>query len=249
MQTTEITRLDHRRPEVAEEIRRVMFAAYSVEGGILGVTDFFPLRRSAAHIASTEADFLGITVDGSLSAVAELERAETNRVHISSVVVLPSAFRRGLATALLRHIMAEHAHEAITVSTGIRNLPAITLYASNGFHEYTRWETPDGIPMITLMRRAESSAACIPDRVAAVRARLGLEGNATTETIREIDAMIREHPDSPDLWLLRGEAIELCSEAEAEEARRSYEHALALDPSHAGAEARLRKLQKPGQRR
>ena len=145
-----VERLDHASPEVAEEIRSLMAASYEVEARLLQVADFFPLRRTAAHIAEERAEFLGVREAGALVAAAELEDPEPGHAHIGAMVVRPSEFRRGLASAMLRAIVAARPAHAITVSTGERNAPAIALYERHGFAVRERWTTPDGIPMVTL---------------------------------------------------------------------------------------------------
>ncbi len=156
MATPPVQRLDHASPSVAAAIRAVMLEAYRVEAEILGVEDFVPLRRTAAQVASTDALFLGIAVNGTLAAVAEVEEPEPGHVHLGSLVVRPSHFRRGLATALLRHLLAAHAAGDVTVSTGVLNRPALLFYAALGFREHRRWSTNDGIPMVTLLRAART---------------------------------------------------------------------------------------------
>jgi len=137
---------------MAEAIRAVMVEAYRVEAVILGVRDFAPLHRTAAQIAATDALFLGISLEDTLAAVAEVESSEPGHLHISSLVVLPSQFRRGLGSALVRHIL-DTTSDDVTVSTGVRNQPALSLYTSHGFREDRRWTTRDGIAMITLRHR------------------------------------------------------------------------------------------------
>ena len=157
MNTPYVYQLAHGEPPVAEAIRVVMLEAYRVEAALLDVDDFVPLHRTASHIAATNALFLGVAVAGTLTAVAEVETPEPFHVHIGALVVRPGHFRRGLATALLLHIVATHREEAITVSTGVRNQPALLLYAAHGFQEHRRWTTDDGIPMVTLLRAPASS--------------------------------------------------------------------------------------------
>ena len=146
---------------MAEAIRAIMFQAYRVEAVLLGVYDFAPLHRTAAHIAETDALFLGISPSGTLAAVAEVESSEPRHVHIGSLVVLPFHFRRGLAKALIRHILDANVPNDITVSTGTRNKPAIQLYTSHGFREHRLWTTNDGIPMYTLRRAAGSAQPAV----------------------------------------------------------------------------------------
>ena len=154
MKGPDVVRLDHTAPPVAAAIHAVMMAAYRVEAGILGVKDFLPLRRTPGQIAGTTGRFVGIAVAGTLAAVAELEAGDPGGVRISSLVVGPEYFRRGLAGALLQNIIRTHPSDDVTVSTAAGNRPALLLYAAAGFHDHHRWTTDDGIPMVTLRRGA-----------------------------------------------------------------------------------------------
>ena len=152
-----VVELAHEAPPMAEAIRAVMFQAYLVEAALLGVSDFVPLRRTAESIASSQSRFLGIASPRTLAAVAEVESPEPLHVHIGSLAVLPSHFRRGLGAALVRHVVETSPARVVTVSTGVRNQPALSLYASHGFREHRLWATDDGIPMVTLLRSPGSS--------------------------------------------------------------------------------------------
>ncbi|HEX3127231.1 MAG TPA: GNAT family N-acetyltransferase [Thermoanaerobaculia bacterium] len=147
-------RLDHTRPEITAEIHRVMMAAYRIEAELLGVSDFFPLRRTVEQILSASSLFFGAFADDRLAAVAEIE-AEEDPVNIASLVVDPDHFRKGLATRLLHFLLSLYRDRDLTVSTGILNRPALSLYDKLGFREYRRWSTNDGIPMITLLLRRQ----------------------------------------------------------------------------------------------
>ena len=173
-------RLDHASPAMAETIRSLMFDAYQVEAALIGrADDFLPLGRMAADIASADATFIGVFLErdgpgdeagqGSIVkpvAVAELERPPVEgadstagrTLNIASFVVHPSRFRRGIGSALLRHILDAHAPlrdgdgspHRITVSTAVANQPAIVLYEKHDFAISRHWTTPDGIEMVTM---------------------------------------------------------------------------------------------------
>ena len=53
-------------------------------------------------------------------------------------------------------MIAAHGTGPLTVSTGLRNTPALLLYEGLGFRESRRFTTEDGIPMITLLRAPHS---------------------------------------------------------------------------------------------
>jgi ribosomal protein S18 acetylase RimI-like enzyme len=154
MDAAVVVRLDHTAPQVAAAIHAVMMAAYRVEAGILGIEDFLPLCRTPEQVAGATGRFVGIAVAGTLAAVAELEAGKPGDVRISSLVVDPKHFRRGLARALVRDIIRTHPSDDVSVSTAAGNRPALLLYAAAGFHDHHRWTTDDGIPMVTLRREA-----------------------------------------------------------------------------------------------
>jgi len=59
-----------------------------------------------------------------------------NELHINTVAVAPAARRRGLATVLLKHVMAEAAARAVTRATlevRASNTAALKLYEALGF--------------------------------------------------------------------------------------------------------------------
>ncbi len=144
--------IDHKNPGVAEEIRRVSFEAYRQEAKLLGLAeaDFFPLGRTSAHIQAADALFLGCLLDNELVALAEIEAEGPQAFNISSFVVAPEMFRKGIGTGLLKEVLARYAGFSLTVSTAKNNLPAIGLYEKHGFAVQHTWHTPDGIEMVTL---------------------------------------------------------------------------------------------------
>jgi len=157
MDDPRLSPLDHRLPEIAAEIHRVMRAGYLVEAALLGVTDFAPVRRSVDDIACARNLFLGAFLADRLTGVAEIETRRIGPTNIASLVVHPDHFRMGLGTALLRQVIARHGSRDLTVSTGVRNEPALRLYARFEFETHSRWRTPGGIPIVTLVRRAKET--------------------------------------------------------------------------------------------
>lgn len=133
-----------------------MARSYAVEAGWLGVENFFPLRRTAQHIAQAKAVFVGAHLGADLVGVVEVEAEPDQPVNLAALVVERTCFRRGIGMALVEHVLASYPGSVITVSTGIKNLPARRLYARAGFVERVEWTTPDGIPMVTLRRDGSS---------------------------------------------------------------------------------------------
>ncbi len=147
-----VVELAHQRLPVALAIRELLQAAQRVEAERVDAELFPPLRRQAAEICMAGSRFLGIAIEGRLAAVIEIERPAAGQLHIASLAVRPEYFRRGLASALLAAVLAEPGIERITVDTAAANTPALALYRKFGFSLQRRWQTREGIPMVTLVR-------------------------------------------------------------------------------------------------
>ena len=147
-----ISLMDHADPAVASAIHRVLIEAYRVEGDLLGVADFPPLRRTEDHVQAASSRFFGLVEEGTLAAVAEVA-PEDGGFNIDSLVVAPAFFRRGLASRLLRHLLEEvFPDRVLSVSTAAANDPAILLYEKLGFRRQKAWRGRGGIPMVRLVR-------------------------------------------------------------------------------------------------
>jgi ribosomal protein S18 acetylase RimI-like enzyme len=147
----ELRLLDHTDQKEAERICKVLLDSYSVEARLIGADDFPPLRRQSDDIRRSASTFYGGSWGGRLVAVAEIEESEDGSVNIAGFVVHPEAFRRGIGSRLLRHVMAELGAASFTVSTAASNRPAIALYGKHGFRLQRRWMI-GGIDMVTLAR-------------------------------------------------------------------------------------------------
>ena len=145
-----ITKLDHSEPLEADRICRTLLTSYAVEARLIGVTDFAPLRRTATEIRDARSVFYGCSHENRLAAVTEIELDGEDPPNIASFAVHPRFFRRGIGSELLQHIVALLGSGRITVSTALRNAPAISLYEKHGFRNTRRWTTPDGIDMVTM---------------------------------------------------------------------------------------------------
>lgn len=88
------------------------------------------------------------------------------------------------------------------------------------------------------------SGLCIPDEIQAIRSELYLARAVTPATLQRIENLLRTFPESPQLWILRGDAIRLGTDVASSrsDAEASYRHALALDPSNREALEALERL-------
>lgn len=150
--------INHREPELARQIHALQMAAYALEARLLSVTRFEPLDRSVADIRESAEQFIGAFDKGALVAAISIERqpdASPDVVHIASLVVAPTHLRRGVGRQLVQSVIAAHGRRDITVSTAVRNMPALALYAELGFAEGQRQTVgAESIEIVRLHRRA-----------------------------------------------------------------------------------------------
>lgn len=131
--------LNHRERHTAECIHAIQLAAYTQEAKLLGAADFPPLRRSVADIQASAEQFFGAYLSEALVGAVAVEPAETfGELCISSLVVAPAAQRSGVGSALLRELLRRFPAQALIVSTGVANIPALALYERFGFAERGR---------------------------------------------------------------------------------------------------------------
>jgi ribosomal protein S18 acetylase RimI-like enzyme len=159
MSTVTIALLHHRELPVAARIHGIQMEAYAQEAVLLGVTSFPPLERTLDDVQRSGERFLGAHIDRQLVGIAAIEAgAGAGETSISSLVVLPSHQRRGVARALVSAIIAASVGGAITVSTGAANHPALALYAGLGFVEHGRRHVGEP-PLEIILLRAPAAQA------------------------------------------------------------------------------------------
>lgn len=140
-----------REPAVALRLHELMQAAYKVEAQLLQDDDFPPLRRTLQKLSTAQSRFFGINENGRLHAAIELVVLQAE-VYIDALVVAPAQFRKGLATALLRHAVGLYPGKTFIVQTGKANVPAINLYNKSGFRTASETTTPAGLKLVSLVK-------------------------------------------------------------------------------------------------
>ncbi len=147
-----VTSINHRDATIAEYIYHLQQAAYAVERDLIEYPDFPPLRVTAEDIQHEDEHFLGYWMPQALVGVLSFH-ATSGLVDIGRLIVHPRAFRRGIASALLRAVeqLAEPGGRH-TVSTAARNAPAITLYQKHGYSIAQRTRLPDGLELVRLVK-------------------------------------------------------------------------------------------------
>ena len=131
-------------------VLEISLSAYRVEGELIGVSDFPPLRETLEALAESPNVFWGEVKERELVGVIELNIREVD-VEICRLVVSPDAFRTGVGSRLLSQVIA--LKKPLTVRTAEKNLPAIALYKRFGF-VVTKVDTEriPGLSLVTLER-------------------------------------------------------------------------------------------------
>jgi ribosomal protein S18 acetylase RimI-like enzyme len=129
----------HSESAVAAEIHAIQIRAYAQEAKLLGAVYFPPLDRTIADIQASTESYLGAFRDGRLAgALSYCPHEDGAGIKIASLVVDPDFQRSGIGRMLMDSFLAIHPDAETTVQTGVRNGPALSLYARCGFVEYPR---------------------------------------------------------------------------------------------------------------
>ncbi|OCT14693.1 hypothetical protein A8709_10910 [Paenibacillus pectinilyticus] len=139
----------------------LQIASYRVEAELIGFEDIPPLKDGIMSIREAKETFYGFYVEeqgtSKLAGAISFER-EGCIVTICRMMVHPDFFRRGIASALLQHILNDQEQKGATrfiVSTGSANAPAISLYERFGFMTRRVFTVPPGVCLTTFERPAK----------------------------------------------------------------------------------------------
>ena len=144
----------------AAELVALQRESYAVEAALIGSDAIPPLHDTPATLVAAGLTWYGIRNGGDdgggalLGAVAVAEEADA--VDLDRLVVSPRAFRRGVGTALVRHVLALAGDRRVDVSTGRDNAPARALYARLGF---VRTGEQEVLPGLWVTRYARGAGA------------------------------------------------------------------------------------------
>lgn len=118
--------------EVAAELVALQRAAYAVEAALIGSDAIPPLRDTVETLIAAGLSWFGAR-EGTALLGAVAIHARPDLVDIERLVVSPTAFRRGVGSRLVQHVLALAGRRRVTVSTGRDNIPACALYTRLGF--------------------------------------------------------------------------------------------------------------------
>lgn len=117
-------------PPFVDRLLPLQRQAYAVEAALIGDDRIPPLHENEADLRAAGLCWL-LEVDGDRVVGALGYRTEEGVVDLDRLIVDPSFHRRGIASRLVKRVLAEGSR--VTVSTGRENAPARRLYESLGF--------------------------------------------------------------------------------------------------------------------
>jgi len=144
-----ITKLNNSNETVASEIFTIFQNSYKVEAQLIGTLNFPPLFRTIKDIENSTTHFYGLYEKDCLAGIIEIAM-EDRQLHINSLTVDPSYFRKGIAKQLINYVLENMDYLEAIVETAVVNVPAINLYQKHGFVEFKRWIPSHGIEKLAL---------------------------------------------------------------------------------------------------
>lgn len=152
--------VDHGALAIAQQLHGVQMIAYAQEARLLGAIYFPPLERTVEEVRTADEKFLAAFIGEELVGAASVcPDREGTGMCIASLVVAPQFQRQGIGAALLASVLASHGAGEVTVQTGARNLPALSLYARAGFLECRRWQVGrEPLELVQLLRPPSASS-------------------------------------------------------------------------------------------
>ncbi len=130
----------HETLSIAQQLHAVQMRAYAREAQLLGAFYFPPLERTVDDVRGSTEEFLAAFVENEMVGVISTWPDEEGMgVNIATLVVVPQFQRQGIGRRLMSTVLAAHGGGELTVQTGAKNLPALTLYGQSGFVEVRRW--------------------------------------------------------------------------------------------------------------
>lgn len=127
-----IKKFDIRNTKNAKDLLTIQIPSYKVEAEIIGYDDIPPLKDTVNTLKQCGETFFGYYIKEELCAAISVKVID-NEVDIHRLIVHPDHFRKGIAQKLLTFIEGQFDTMKITVATGSKNSPAVTLYMKNGF--------------------------------------------------------------------------------------------------------------------
>ena len=129
-------------------------AAYAVEAELIGFPGLPPAQETLAELQSSGEELWLCEEEGALVGAVGLEHLPEELL-IARLFVAPSAFRRGVGTALVRKALEEAGGRRVRVGTAALNAPALALYERLGFRRARESEPEPGLRYVELVRNPD----------------------------------------------------------------------------------------------
>lgn len=126
-----IRTLDHKAS--CYEIYALFQLSYKIEAELAKAEKFPPLLWTPEDIQNKPGDFFGIFEGSELIASVQVFSSSDSEISIYSLVVHPTHFKKGLASALIAFVLSRYSQNTVYVETAAANVPAISLYKKYGF--------------------------------------------------------------------------------------------------------------------
>jgi ribosomal protein S18 acetylase RimI-like enzyme len=149
-----IAALDLQERRVVGALVRLQRAAYRVEARLIGSDAIPALHETPAELAASEESFVGVWEQDELVGAVSW-RVIDGVLDIHRLVVSPSRFRSGIGRSLVRDLLRRHATLPAIVQTGVANIPARTLYESEGFVVAEELEPTPGLCVVRFRRPSQ----------------------------------------------------------------------------------------------
>jgi ribosomal protein S18 acetylase RimI-like enzyme len=130
--------------QLARELLDLQRTAYAVEAALIGDDRIPPLHETSADLRRAALQRRGAFLGPRLVGAAAWTD-EPQLVDIDRLVVAPDVHRRGIASALVRHVLERAGRRPTVVATGRDNTPARTLYERLGFAPTAQREVVPGL--------------------------------------------------------------------------------------------------------
>ncbi len=140
-----------------DQLWNLQQAAYRIEADMIGFDKIPPLLETVDDLRRTSEIFFGWWEGQQLAGAVSIEMIGPVVMDICRLMVRPDYFRRGIGAGLLSHVLHMPDVHTHRIATGVRNIPALTLYEREGFQYVRDEEIAPGVWLRHLERKGEGS--------------------------------------------------------------------------------------------
>ncbi len=140
-----IKKLDLKNSNIAGMVLEIQQVSYNIEARMINFYDIPPLNDSIDSLQSCDELFYGFYSEDRLAGIISFKQTDT-LIDIYRLAIHPDYFRRGIADSLVDFVLNISTRtKKVLVSTGMENIPAVSLYLKKGFLRVRDIEIADGI--------------------------------------------------------------------------------------------------------